>query len=127
MATYVVAALVAATLLWALGRRRSSPGERRATRQRGPYAALSIEPSPSACARARDLAGRRFLRQEAPVLPLTSCGQSRCRCRLRPHRDRRRDDQDRRLGVGLQSELYLTNGNRNRRAGLRGRRVTDRC
>jgi hypothetical protein len=44
MATYVVAALVAATLLWALGRRRNSPGERRATRQRGPYAALSIEP-----------------------------------------------------------------------------------
>ena len=128
MLTYVLTALAAvAAVLFLLGRGgRSRPRRSAALTQPDtrPYAAVSIQPATVACNAAQRVAGRRYLRTEAPAVPLKNCDGRRCGCRLLTHRDRRQGGTDRRLGVGLQSELYLTAGNRDRRV-RRGRRRSD--
>ena len=130
MLTYALTALaVVAVVLYLLGRgrgNRSHPRRQAAqTPPSGPYAAVSVEPATIACEAARRVAGRRYLRAEAPGVPLRDCDGRRCGCRLQSHADRRQAEEDRRLGVGLQSELYLTSGNHDRRRKRRGRRSSD--
>ncbi|HBO12255.1 MAG TPA: hypothetical protein DD491_05655 [Halieaceae bacterium] len=130
MVTYALTAFtVVALLLLLLGRNRSGAtrsGHRALpVRHTGPYAAVSLEPAPIACDAAQRFAGRRYLRDEAPGVPLRDCDGRRCGCRLVTHPDRRQLGTDRRLGVGLQSELYLTSGNHDRRQAPRGRRSSD--
>lgn len=130
MVTYALTALaVVAALLYLLGRRGSGdakPGRRTLPQQHtGPYAAVSLQPATIACEAAQRVAGRRYLRDEAPGVPLRDCDGRRCGCRLQSHADRRQAGTDRRLGVGLQSELYLTSGNHDRRETRRGRRSSD--
>ncbi|MHA7815488.1 MAG: hypothetical protein ACX93N_03365 [Pseudohaliea sp.] len=132
MLAYTLTALtVVAVLLYLLGRGRSGdrarPSRRSPASQQhtGPFAAVSVEPAAIACDAARRAAGRRYLRDEAPGVPLRDCDGRRCGCRLQTHADRRQSGTDRRLGVGLQSELYLTSGNGDRRGARRGRRSTD--
>ena len=132
MVAYTVTALtVVAALLYLLSRGRSGDATRPSRRSpslqqhTGPYAAVSVEPATIACDAARRAAGLRYLRDEAPAVPLGDCDGRRCGCRLQAHADRRQSATDRRLGVGLQSELYLTSGNSNRRGARRGRRSTD--
>jgi hypothetical protein len=128
MVTYALTALtVVALLLLLLGRnkRGANRSSRRAlpVRHSGPYAAVSLEPAAIACDAAQRFAGRRYLRDEAPAVPLRDCDGRRCGCRLVTHPDRRQLGTDRRLG--LQSERYLTSGNRDRRQAPRGRRSSD--
>jgi hypothetical protein len=130
MVTYAITALaMVAALLYLLGKSRGGdarPGRRTPRPQHsGPYAAVSLQPATVACHAARRVAGKRYLRDEAPAVPLRGCDGRRCGCRLQSHADRRQAGMDRRLGVGLQSELYLTSGNHNRRQTRRGRRSSD--
>ncbi len=130
MFTYALTALtVVALLLFLLSRNRRSAARssRRAlpVRHSGPYAAVSVEPAAIACDAAQRSAGRRYLREEAPGVPLRDCDGRRCGCRLVTHPDRRQLGTDRRLGVGLQRDRYLTSGNRDRRQAPYGRRSSD--
>lgn len=61
-----------------------------------PYHAVTIEPGVDACAAAREVDGRRFLADSAPMLPLRNCSNASCRCHYR-HYDDRRSHQDRRV------------------------------
>jgi hypothetical protein len=94
---------------------------------RGPYAAVSIKPGMvSACDGALESGNKRYLLREAPTLPLAGCDQQHCGCRLVHHDDRRSDDaDDRRIGIGLQSQLFGASGEADKRSRRRGRRSTD--
>lgn len=91
-----------------------------------PYEAVSIVPGLVPCPAARELRDHRFLIGEEPPLPLADCTSRNCTCRLRQHPDRRSDGDhgDRRLGVGLQTEIHQAEGRPERRR-RKGRRKTD--
>lgn len=94
---------------------------------KGPYAAVSVKPCPNSCAIAFETANVRYLRSAAPSLPLEGCNSPDCQCSFKHHQDRRSNRvEDRRIGIGLQTELYGTMGERNRREKPRGRRQGDR-
>lgn len=108
------------------GAKKSASDQRRiANAPTQPFAAVSVQPGMSACEAATAAAGIRKLRASAPDLPLEGCDKAQCHCKLQSHDDRRSGDgEDRRVGYGLQSELYGTGGETNRRK-RRGRRITD--
>ncbi len=87
------------------------------------YRAVSILSRSCACSTVSELEGRRFLADEAPLLPVPGCDAAKCGCRYARHGDRRRRG-DRRLYAGLQTELYTATGRTERRS-LRGRRKRD--
>ncbi len=94
---------------------------------RGPYAAVSVNPCNTPCAAALDTSNLRYLASAAPSLPLSGCNQSSCQCSFTHHQDRRGNrNEDRRIGIGLQTELYGASGETNRREKQRGRRAGDR-
>ena len=78
-----------------------------------PFAAVSIRPSPRACKGARQLAGKRLLRCEAPPLPLPSCGVL-CTCAYRTYTDRRQESR-RGVDVGISGSYYFGPDRRERR------------
>ncbi len=59
-----------------------------AARRRRHFGAL-LRPGPNACDAAKALSGKRYLTQEAPVLPLPECDAADCRCQILPLDDRR--------------------------------------
>ncbi len=59
------------------------------------YHAVAIKFSQNGCAAAKALAGRRFLANKAPTLPLPECDVSKCECQF-AHYDDRRTRKDRR-------------------------------
>ncbi len=63
------------------------------------FHAVSIKFPSNACKAARDLAGRRFLSNAAPKLPLPECDVLECSCRFMHHKDRR-SSQNRRSPFG---------------------------
>ncbi|GEM_PF-6549891 len=90
-----------------------------------PYSAVSIKPGPRSCQAARQQENVRYLKRFAPELPLPTCGESSCSCVFTQHKDRRRElESERRMGFGLQSELYGASGEKERRR-RRGRRSGD--
>ncbi len=91
----------------------------------GPFAAVSINPGIHPCQSAQALEDKRILLENPVVLPLPECDAGKCTCRLVHHEDRRSNAGDRRMGIGLQSELYGASGEQNRRGRRRGRRKTD--
>lgn len=92
----------------------------------GPYAAVAIKPGKAACDRVQERGNTRYLKSAAPTLPVLGCDSPNCQCGYEHHDDRRSDpDGDRRMGIGLQSELYASSGNQERRQ-RRGRRLGDR-
>jgi hypothetical protein len=62
----------------------------------GRYAAVSIHTFRGGCPAAEEIRGRRFLVDEAPMLPLAECRWSKCNCRYTHHSDRRSGTGDRR-------------------------------
>ena len=90
----------------------------------GLYAAVAIDFQHDCCVSAKALGGTRFLRNETPTLPLADCTQLNCRCRYVHYEDRRVDENDRRIPHSLQSDLYVANGERERRSES-GRRDED--
>lgn len=97
-----------------------------AKKSSGPYAAVAIKPGKAACDRVHERGSTRYLESAAPTLPVLGCDSPNCQCGYEHHDDRRSDpDGDRRMGIGLQSELYAASGNQERRQ-RRGRRFGDR-
>jgi hypothetical protein len=75
------------------------------------------------CSAAREIAGQRFLCNEAPRLPLAGCDQQECGCRYQHYTDRRTEvRRDRDIGIGLTSEMFRDNC---RRTSSKGRRSDD--
>ena len=67
-------------------------------------------------------AGRRYLSEDAPVLPLAGCTNRRgCKC-VYEHFEDRRTDVRREADVGLPTRWYAPDKRKRR-----GRRVTDRA
>ena len=55
-----------------------------------PWKAVSVLAGINGCAAAEALRGKRFLSNEAPLLPLRDCGSpGTCKCRYQHHQDRR--------------------------------------
>lgn len=88
------------------------------------YHAVAVQCKNGACASAKEIARTRFLTQAAPVLPLPSCDAAHCECGYAHFQDRRTEDDNRRSGHGLQTELYPQTAGRERRQ-EHGRRKTD--
>jgi hypothetical protein len=74
------------------------------------------------CEAIKQLAGLRFLSDEAPLLPLPECSAGTCRCRYEHHEDRRQDL--RRNPYGVQRAVPPPHIDEDRRAGKdrRGKR-----
>ena len=106
--------------------RRVTAVHERVRNVRRDYKATSVSCGSGACAKARTIDSKRFLREEVPTLPLGACDAARCKCTYRHHEDRRNSDEDRRSLSGLGAELY-TNANGERRTTMkgRGRRAAD--
>lgn len=64
----------------------------RAANEDSRYRGVEVKGQSAECCEASNaLAGKRFLNQEAPMLPLNDCTASECRCRYEPFYDRRTD------------------------------------
>lgn len=124
--------LLAVLLLGYLFRHRWLPNKQhKTTRQKvgtpavSPFHAVSIECLKIPCNAASTLANKRFLPQDAPSLPLETCDNPDCRCRYIHHEDRRANDSDRRVKIGIVTDLYGTFGEEERRHKTTGRRNED--
>lgn len=112
MGALAIGALVmAAVLVAALFRQRSSSSRTAPTPQRQEFGAVELIAGTGSCAAAKRLAGDRILAAEAPMLPLDGC-TTRCRCSYRRYTDRR-DMNRRRSDDGL-SDIYIYAGRENR-------------
>ncbi|MEP4487101.1 hypothetical protein [Marinobacter alexandrii] len=89
-----------------------------------PYQSLSLMLPIAHCDAASSLADKRFLKREAPSLPLQGCNKATCKCGFVKHTDRRDDEGDRRALYGLRAEMHaIHTGNERRKR--RGRRTGD--
>lgn len=81
---------------------------------------IAVQPGANACDAAQEIAGHRFLSEDAPRLPMDSCTrQPDCRCTYQHFKDRRTEVR-READLGLPVRHVL----REQREG-RGRRITD--
>ena len=88
----LVLGLLIAWLIYRQGLDRPSPrskGRITAGRTQSDYHAVSIKPGSYACNEANEIAGERFLADEAPEIPLPGCTSSNCECHFVHHNDRR--------------------------------------
>ena len=93
-------------------------------KKRASYQSLSLMLPIAHCDAAGSLAEKRFLKREAPSLPLQGCNQTTCKCGFVNHTDRREDEGDRRALYGLRAEMHaIHTGNERRKR--RGRRASD--
>lgn len=83
------------------------------------WRATSIRCGRPACPAARQLSTVRFLVRggDMPLLPLSGCNVGTCQCTYQHHRDRRRNDMERRAFGGLQSSSRVQMGQDERRSG----------
>ena len=100
----IVLLLLLAGVWWLLRIRRQSqrtgPGSAQPASDRNTaFHAVTIEFQEDACEAARSMAGRRYLSEDAPKLPLPECDAADCKCRF-VHHDDRRGKQDRRGSPG---------------------------
>ena len=89
----------------------------------GSYAAVTIHCYRDACTAAGQVAGIRFLSDEAPLIPLESCTAEECHCVYMHHSDRR-GGTNRRTKAGLGTAFVSNPGHEERRASI-GRRPGD--
>jgi hypothetical protein len=91
----VIVALCAAIVIgwyWRRNLRRGSQRKLLPRQGREPYACVAIQFEDDACAAVKALAGVRFLRKLAPLVPLDDCDCVVCLCRYRHYSDRRHHD-----------------------------------
>ena len=101
-------------------RLRPSPGKPRISSLMHLFHGVEIVPGPEACDAVKTLASQRLLSEDAPRLPLNTCGNARdCTCKYKHFVDRRTDAR-RESDEGLPARRYPTD----KRDGS-GRRITD--
>ena len=109
-----------------IGKRSSAkkPAKKQSDSSKSRYRAVQIHSQArDACAAVQALAGRRFLSDEVPKLPLEDCDAAECRCTYRLYDDRRADvRRSSDLTYDIASQLH-TNNNRN--DNIPGRRKSD--
>ncbi|MBM4204315.1 MAG: hypothetical protein FJ194_09240 [Gammaproteobacteria bacterium] len=100
----------------------SAPAKTQGKKQLSPYRTVLIVPGAGGCyAKARELAQKPILINEAPVLPLPGCDAIKCNCRFNRRPDRR-EGLRRAADDGLTSAFVFEN---ERRTHKRGRRKSD--
>lgn len=105
-------------------KRAGRKGQQAQAQDHNPYQSLSLMLPIAHCNAASSLADKRFLKREAPSLPLKECDKATCKCGFMKHTDRREEDEDRRALYGLRAELHaIHTGNERRKR--RGRRASD--
>ena len=68
--------------------------KKRNKKLKGKYAAVSVRFTPNACEAVKNIAGERFLSQDAPLMPLQQCPRRNiCNCFYEYHGDRRTSDE----------------------------------
>jgi len=104
---------------------RESPEEPAAATRKvtNRFHAVCVVAGPRSCAEARSLQNQRFLSHEAPPLPLSGCGSSRCECHYEHFEDRRKGG---RRAHDLSVSIDGYTGEDQRAGGKRGRRSKDR-
>ena len=85
------------------------------------YSSVSISCGEGACTMAREMAGTRYLIDEAPDLPLAKCPAASCSCRYASFRDRRSFLSNRRSNNRLETRPFTGLWRGNRRVGLERR------
>lgn len=99
MTTYwiALAVLLLAAAVWLRPRRRSSHSTsvRTVADESNAYHCVEIDYSSDPCEAVKQLEGKRFLSDEAPMFPLPGCTSKACQCRY-VHYDDRRARPDRR-------------------------------
>ncbi len=65
---------------------------------------VSIRPTSGACRHVQAIAGKRFLPNEAPSLPLANCDVAYCGCRYEHHRDRRAQIDRRHAHIDIETQ-----------------------
>ncbi|MBO1271877.1 hypothetical protein J3L11_09525 [Shewanella sp. 4t3-1-2LB] len=90
-----------------------------------PFRAVSIECLGFPCKAVSKLSNKRFLPNDAPSLPLATCNNASCKCRYIHHEDRRAHNSDRRLKIGIVTDLYGTLGEKERRQKTADRRIQE--
>ena len=85
------------------------------------YSSVSICCGEGACTMAREMAGTRYLIDEAPDLPLAKCPAASCSCRYASFRDRRGFLANRRSNNRLEARPFTGLWRGNRQVGLERR------
>lgn len=74
-----------------LARLLFGPGRAETAANRSSYRAVEVLPGQDGCCTAAgSILGKRFLSDEVPMLPLTTCDAESCGCTYKLHADRRR-------------------------------------
>jgi hypothetical protein len=88
------------------------------------YHAVTVCAMEGGCEAVNKLPQRRYLVDEAPLLPLPDCTVERCNCRYNHHQDRREPEHERRASLVAATTKQASEGGRDRRR-PRGRRRAD--
>lgn len=94
MLELLLGGLLVLAIAWLVFRTRKNKAEDKAASQRkvsqsGAFHAVAIKYTDDGCDAAKQMAGRRFLSNAAPRLPLPECNQLECRCSFVHYKDRR--------------------------------------
>ena len=116
-------------LLNAKGNTQSSRAKRPMSVQRSSkphkrYQAASIKFGGCACSAVKTIGEKRFLAEQAPLVPLPECNAETCDCKYIRHEDRRVRE-DRRAIFCLKTDLHAVSGEAEHRAPGSCRRKTD--
>lgn len=78
------------------------------------YHGVSIEMGANHCPAVEEFSDKRFLSNEAPMIPLSDCTLASCECRYVHYQDRR-DEEDRRALHSIRTDLHDRTGQVERR------------
>lgn len=89
------------------------------TPRRRSFKGAAINPCENSCEASRALAGKRFLVEHAPRLPLEGCDKlDTCACKYHNYPDRRQDDERRNVYGALSTIGEIGMKNANKRSGI---------
>ena len=71
---------------------RTTPATQETSKTKNPYGATSIVCGADSCTAASAIDGKRFLIDDTPQLPLSTCDAEKCDCKYAHHEDRRDED-----------------------------------
>ena len=123
--TIVLLSLLAAFLI--LRSKRDIPISKKKVpsepQQKKTYNAAAIRHDDCACSAVKEIGKHRFLASEVPKIPMPDCTAKTCNCTYARYSDRRNMD-TRRAPFSLESDLYASGGEPERRE-LQSRRTMD--